>query len=171
MSDIIIGIDPGVSGALAVIHPTGYTSHDTPTVKVKVGKGMRTRYDLQEMVSLVKRILDNATSNDLTVECWLENVHAMPGQGVSSMFSMGRGLGNWEAIIATMRIPLNYVSPVRWKNTIMDGMGKEKDAAVLKAQQIFPLAVLRTERGRLLDGRAEALLIAEYGLRYGGNKT
>ena len=167
MADIIIGIDPGLSGAVGVVHPTGYTAHDTPILTVKVGKGYRHRYHLQEMISLLERIRSDAEHQDFTMECWLEDVHAMPGQGVSSMFSMGRGLGNWEAIVSTLKIPLYFVSPIRWKNKIMDGQGKKKSAAVLKAQQIFPNAVLRTERGRLLDGRAEALLIAEYGRRYG----
>lgn len=160
---VIIGIDPGLDGAVAVIHPKGIVIYDTPIIDVGIGKKIRRKYNLKEMVSIISAI----KLRDSFTECWIEDVHAMPGQGVTSMFSMGRGLGSWEAIVTALMIPLYFVSPVRWKKTIMDGMGKEKSAAVLKAQQIFPEACLKTPRGRLLDGRAEALLIAEYGRRYG----
>ncbi len=72
----------------------------------------------------------------------------------------------YEGIITALQMPLNYISPITWKKIVMAGQGKEKDAAVYKAQQLFPDAVLVTPRGRLLDGRAEALLIAWYGLNF-----
>jgi crossover junction endodeoxyribonuclease RuvC len=163
---VIIGIDPGLSGAIGVITPLAYAVHDVPTLEVRAGKKKRNRYNLAEMVRLLKQIRDEAHLNNYPVELWLEDVHAMPGQGVTSMFSMGRGLGNWEMASIALEIPLNYISPITWKKAIMAGQGKEKDAAVYRAQQLFPSAVLTGPKGGLLDGRAEALLIAEYGRRF-----
>lgn len=156
-----IGIDPGLSGAIAVITPTFYAVHDIPTLEVKSGKKCRHRYNVSEIVKMLTQIRGGSRS----IEVWLEEVHSMPGQGVTSMFSMGRGLGMYEGIVSALSMQLNYISPVTWKKKMLDGQGKEKDASVYKAQQLFPLAQLVTPRGRLLDGRAEALLIAEYGRR------
>ena len=166
VSKTIIGIDPGLSGAIAVITPIAYTVHDIPILEIKNGKKVKKRYNVAEVKRIIQQVRDESHLNMLPVEVWLEDVHAMPGQGVTSMFSMGRGLGMYEGVITTLDIPLNYVSPVTWKKKIMAGQGKEKGAAVYKAQQLFPIAQLVTPRGRLLDGRAEALLIAEYGKRY-----
>lgn len=167
MNKVLIGIDPGLSGAIAILHPIAYTTHDIPVLEVKRGKKTKRRYNVAEIVRILKRVRDESHVQQYPVEVWLEDVHAMPRQGVTSMFSMGRGLGMYEGIITSLEIPLNYISPVIWKRKIMEGQGKEKGAAVYKAQQLFPSAILTTPRGRLIDGRAEALLIAEYGRRFG----
>ena len=167
MNRTIIGIDPGLSGGIAVLTPIAYTVHDIPTIQVVKGKKKKNRYNVAEIVRMMKQVRDEAHLALTSVEVWLELVHAMPGQGVTSMFSMGQGLGMYEGVITSLEIPLNYISPVTWKKKIMEGQGKEKGAAVYKAQQLFPMAQLVTPRGRLIDGRAEALLIAEYGKRFG----
>lgn len=169
MNKVLIGVDPGLDGAIAVLHPLAYTTHDIPVLQVKAGKKVRRRYNVAELVRIFRQVRDESHIQKYPVEVWLENVHAMPGQGVTSMFNMGRGLGMYEGIITSLEMPLNYISPVTWKRKIMAGQGREKGAAVYKAQQLFPSAVLTTPRGRKLDGRAEALLIAEYGKRFGSN--
>jgi crossover junction endodeoxyribonuclease RuvC len=166
MNKVIIGIDPGLNGAIAVITPEAYAVHDIPVLEVKKGKSVKRRYNAVEIARIIKTVLTNAAVKNQNVEVWLEDVHAMPGQGVTSMFSMGRGLGIYEGIVSAIGLPLQYISPITWKKKVMNGQGKEKDAAVYKAQQLFPNAVLTTPRGRLLDGRAEALLIAYYGMKY-----
>ena len=168
MNKTIIGIDPGLSGAIAVIiNDRTYTAHDVPILEVKNGKKIKCRYNVAAICQLLRQVRDEAHINLVPVEVWLEDVHAMSGQGVTSMFSMGRGLGMYEGIVTSLEMSLNYISPVTWKRKVMDGQGKEKDAAVYKAQQLFPAAQLVTPRGRLLDGRAEALLIAHYGKTFG----
>lgn len=157
----VIGIDPGLSGAIAVVTDDSYFVFDPITLEVKSGKKIRHRYNVAAMVAVFKGFILNYGC----CEAWLEDVHAMPGQGVSSMFSMGRGLGTYEGIITALGIPLNFVTPQAWKKCMLAGQGKEKDASVYKAQQLFPNAELVTKRGRALDGRAEALLIAEFGRR------
>ena len=160
-----IGIDPGLSGAIAVITDYAQAIHDAPTLEIKSGKKIRHRYNVAEIVRILKQVRDESHLKLIPVEVWLEDVHAMPGQGVTSMFSMGRGLGMYEGIVQALEMPLNFISPITWKKKMMDGQGKEKSAAVYRAQQLFPNAQLTTARGRLLDGRAESLLIAEYGRR------
>ena len=87
----------------------------------------------------------------------------MPGQGVRSMFTMGYGVGVWTGLLVGLLLPYNRVTPQRWKKLMMDGIAaKDKDASRHRAQQLFPLADLRLKKH---DGRAEALLIAEYGHR------
>lgn len=171
---VFIGIDPGLSGGIAVITPQAYTVHDMPTMQIGNGRKrnattgkmvdkVKNKYHITEIIRILTQVRDYAHEKGWPVEVWLENVHAMPGQGVTSMFSMGEGLGILQTIPICLQMPLNFISPVTWKRKIMAGQGKEKDAAVFKAQQIFPMAVLKTRRGRLLDGRAEALLIAHFG--------
>jgi len=166
MNRVFIGIDPGLSGGIAVITPEAYTTFDVPVLVVVKGKTKKNRYNSVEISRIFRSVMQGAAAKEYTVQVWLEDVHAMPGQGVTSMFSMGRGLGIYEGIISALGLPLNYISPITWKKKVMCGQGKEKDAAVYKAQQLFPNAVLTTPRGRLLDGRAEALLIAFYGKNY-----
>lgn len=70
----------------------------------------------------------------------------------------------WKGIIAAYRLPLELPSPQRWKKEMMADMGKDKDASRLRAIQLFPVVANRLDRKKD-DGRAEALLLAEYGRR------
>jgi crossover junction endodeoxyribonuclease RuvC len=153
------GIDPGKDGAVAIISSSGrVTIVDTPTVST--GKGSRQAYDESAMA----KILFRAVEENGGCVFALEQVHSMPGQGVSSMFSMGEGFGLWKGILAALRVPWTLVTPQRWKGALMDGQAKEKAASALVAGRLFPAVAgeLAGPRGRVLDGRADALLIAEY---------
>ena len=160
----IIGIDPGLTGAVAVL-PEGLF-FDTPVASVK--KGGKKVYLVAEMVALF--LVYRASEVPDRAHVYIEDVHAMPGQGVSSTFSFGRGYGLWEGIVAALGIPYTLVSPVRWKRAMMDGMGKEKGASRIRAGQLFPRFIGQLTRVKD-HGRADALLIAEYGRRQqGGSK-
>ena len=156
-----IGIDPGLDGAVAIISANGTIDiADTPTVNVGKGKKVRREHVPAQMVDILRPYLH---CNPVAA---LENVHAMPRQGVRSMFSMGKGMGLWLGILAGLGIPYDLVQPTRWKAAMMDGQGKEKDASRFRAQQLF--SQLASELRRKKDhGRAEALLIAEYRRRLG----
>lgn len=167
---IYIGIDPGLSGAMAVIDDTAEFPEnprvqvfDTPTLIVAGDKNKRV-YNKVAMAQLLQPysiLLGAINAQSLVV---LESVHAMPKQGVTSSFSFGRGLGIWEGIIAALSLPLEMPSPQRWKKEMMADQGKDKDAARYKAMSLFPSL---TEQLKLVkhDGRAEALLMAEYARR------
>jgi len=88
----------------------------------------------------------------------IEASQAMPGQGVRSMWTTGYGYGLWLGILAALQLPYTPVRPVVWKKAV--GLGKDKEQARLRAQQLFPAADLRRKRDH---GRAEALLLAWYG--------
>ena len=82
----------------------------------------------------------------------------MPGQGVRSMFTCGYGYGLWLGILAALQMPYTPIRPVVWKKAL--GLGKDKEAARLRAQQLFPSADLRLRKHH---GRAESLLLPHYG--------
>lgn len=177
-----LGIDPGLDGALAVISLTVKNGRtittrdvfDTPTLVVGRGRSHRRDYQLAEMAKLLQSVSNLSWADHLAVRhqkpgsrCFastschaaLEAVHAMPGQGVRSMFMMGRGVGLWEGLLAGLWIPYDRIPPQRWKRRMLDGMGRDKDASRLRAQQLFPAVELSLKRHH---GRAEALLLAEY---------
>lgn len=173
----IFGIDPGLTGAIGFICGNSNGVFDMPTLTIK-GKKTRSRktgkltvktkniYD----ITAVKRILldfkRHAESMNEQIEGWIEKSQAMPDQGGVSNFNYGFGFGVLQAVTTCCEIPFQLVHPRTWKNKIMFGQGKEKDASVFKAQQLFPLLEFRGPRGGLLHGRAEAMLIAEYGRTY-----
>jgi len=155
---MVLGIDPGLSGAMALLTAGGDLDvWDMPTLQIDRNGKQKRELDL---ACLVTSIRDAGAT-----ECWFEKVGAMPGQGVSSMFAFGRAVGQVEAAIAACGIPISYVTPQAWKRQLSVPTGK--DAARLRASQLMP--AYATE-WRLVkhDGRAEAALIALYGLLHGG---
>lgn len=155
-----IGIDPGLSGAVAIIKEDGTAAViDTPTTQVKSGKKNKNLY----VESLMADIFREYAGTNVTVS--LEKAQSMPKQGVASTFSTGEGYGLWRGILAALQIPYTIVTPQKWKKAMMSGMGKEKSASCYRAQQLFPSVELFGPEGGAKDGRGDALLIAEYGRR------
>ena len=93
----------------------------------------------------------------------IEEAQAMPGQGTRSMFTVGLGMGTWLGILGTLGLPYTRVRPHAWKRML--GLGKDKEQARLRAQQLFPGAGLRPEKDH---GRAESLLLAYWGRQHLG---
>lgn len=167
---IHIGIDPGVTGAVAELNSLtrGVRFFDTPTVQVKSGKSMKNMLNPPECVALLKRL-----SVYGEVMATIEKVSPMPSipvmgerrsMGVTSAFNFGKGYGIWIGILSALGIPFEEVHPLTWKKTMMADMGKEKDASRVKAMQIYPdtAADLTLKKHH---GRADALLLAEFGRR------
>ena len=154
----VLGIDPGLDGAVALLTESRAQVWDSPVLNVGPGGKVRREHDVAGMVRLLTHALSSVAG---PVHVAIESVHAMPGQGVRSMFSMGKGMGVWLGILAALSLSYNLVTPQRWKKAMLDGMGKEKDAARFRALQLFP--ALSDQLARKKDhGRAEALLLAEY---------
>ena len=173
---IHIGIDPGLSGAIGIITPEMYAVYDMPTLTIegkkrknkttgKISVKKRRVYDINEVKRLLTQFKLMSNEIHYKIEMWLEDIHPMPGEGSMGAFSLGKSIMLWEASASWAEIPLEKISPIKWKNKIMSGMLKSKDASVVKASQLFPQCNFRGPRGGLLDGRAEALLITEYGRR------
>lgn len=155
---VLVGVDPGISGAVAVLRGMEVEFYDTPTLTLKTGKSIKHAIDAQACADLLRKI-----DPDFLV---IEKVWAMPGaggaaMGVSSAFNFGMGFGIWLGIIVALQIPHEQVPPNTWKKALMEGMGKEKDASRQRAMQLFPKTA--KDLTRVKDhGRADALLIAHY---------
>lgn len=157
---IILGIDPGLTGCVAVIDGDKVSFYDTPITQVKKSGKMKSEYLPSEMAQIFSKL---SLFSPSTTHCFIEKVHSMPGQGSVSGFGFGFGFGLWVGILAALKIPYTLVTPQAWKKELMFGMA-DKDAARIRAQELFPQAV--GELSRKMDiGRADALLIAEFGRR------
>jgi hypothetical protein len=167
MAKIFIGCDTGLKGAIGFIFPDGtYDVYDIPTLQIKKGKKIKNVIDAESLKIDFDNILDNSNFNDNNeIEVWLEATHAMPKQGTVAMWSMGYVFGIIEMLFVCNGLYINKVSPQRWKKEVIFGAGSNKLISVQKAEELFPKCEFRTKRGRILDGRAESLLIAEYGKR------
>lgn len=151
---MILGIDPGAKGALAFFDPDKGTLDvlDTPTVEVKRGAKTKTEISPQMVFAIIRA--RNPT------HAVIEKVGAMPGQGVSSMFQFGRGVGMYEGIIAALEIPLTYVAPQTWQKSLACREGKDGNRA--RAAELYP-AYANAFAKKRDDGRADAALIAYWG--------
>ena len=166
---LTLGIDPGLSGACAILHDDSMVPEvfDLPTLEVIRNKKRRREYQIASLVSSLTLHIGNRMSETGEVHAYVERSQAMPfmlhgrTQGVTSSFSMGRGLGILEGVLSALNIPYTLVAPATWKRAMLGGKVKQaKEASRLRAQQLFPGADLSKKRDH---GKAEALLIAQYG--------
>ena len=159
MSKYSIGIDPGLSGAIAIISTESLKIFDMPTMTVeRNGKAKR-----QVSASELAEMLYLYSGRDCHVYC--ERVGAMAGQGVTSVFSFGRSFGMIEGILAAFKMPVTFVPPATWVKAV--GRGQGKDASRARAMELFPSDQDQFKRVKD-DGRADAALIAHWGSRHAG---
>ena len=153
---IILGIDPGQTGAIAVLHDGEIKQViDMPTTARLHGKGQQV--DAYTLTSE----LQAAASGHNQRQAIIEAVSAMPGQGVSSTFRFGEALGIVLGVLGALQIPVSWATPVRWKKSA--GLyGKDKDAARTLALQLHPEAADMLTRKKDI-GRADAICIAHFG--------
>lgn len=165
---LIIGVDSGLSGAIAFMHVNStnkaldITVYVTPVIEVKKNNKKRREYVDTQIRDLIVDEMD-AVVGPLSVCMVVEKVHAMPGNGIKQAFNFGVGYGLWRGLATGLNIPLHEVTPQAWKKEIMQGIS-DKDAARFKAQKLFP-QLSHEFKLKKDDGKAEALLIAEYGRR------
>jgi len=153
---IKIGIDPGITGAIAVIRADGSIgAWDMPIMTKVSGKGSEVN------AAGVADILREITAMPESVQAYLERVGAMPGQGSTSMFSFGKSAGKVEGVLATLSIPFMQPTPQSWKRRA-GALKKEKDFTRTLAIQLYPAYAELFERKKDV-GRADAVLIARYG--------
>jgi len=145
---LTIGIDPGLSGAIAILEHGNYHSiHDMPVV-LKGSGSVKNEVDAAGLASILLDF-DDARM------CVIERVNAMPKQGSSSTFSLGDSFGCARAVVASLGIGLTYVSPVTWKKHFK--LPSDKEASRALAIRLYPSAPLNLKKH--VD-RAEALLMA-----------
>ena len=150
-----LGIDPGACGALAFFDPDrdAMNVYDMPTHTVRTGGKNRQRIDMHELANIVKYYAPRG------VRGMIEEVSALPGQGVTSMFSFGKAAGAVEMALAALCIPYELVTPAVWKR-VMNVRG-DKDEARRQASRLMP-AHAKHWPLKKHDGRAEAALLAYY---------
>lgn len=146
----IIGIDPGLTGAIAVLHEDGTvrTVADMPTIADGTAKGAMLDYhELRPLLSSLG-----------AVHAYVEHQQVFPHDGKVGAFRLGRCYEGLLAALAMREVPYTAVRPLTWKDAF--GLrGKEKEAARALAQRWYPAVKL----GAKTAGRADALLIARYG--------
>lgn len=167
---LIMGIDPGVHGGIAVYDPVLNKPrgiHEMPSItpdfKYKT-KGMKTakqRRAKVDGVGLANVIEGWAPEIGF---CIIEDVHSMPSDGVVSAFSFGFSTGIIHGILASLKIPTFRVAPAVWKAQL-NLSGKNKNASRYLAQKLHPEWALHFEYSKD-DGKAEALLIAIFASRF-----
>jgi crossover junction endodeoxyribonuclease RuvC len=146
-----VGIDPGLSGAIAFITGTGaYAVHDIPIMAKGTGT-VKNEINANGMRQILQKTIT------LEPVAMLERVNAMPGQGVSSVFSLGDSFGACRSVLACTDIPTFYVTPTEWKKHFK--LTSDKEEARALAIKLYPQAELHLKKH--ID-RAEALLIATY---------
>lgn len=153
---IILGVDPGLSGALAFfdVGARSFTVHDMPAYRLARNGKARNELDLYE----IARLIDAAHVDS----AYVERVGSMPGQGVSSSFAFGKSAGAILGIISAYFIPIIEVAPVTWKRAMGIGSGAGKDASRALISRLHPAQSGLFSRVKD-DGRAEAALIALWG--------
>jgi crossover junction endodeoxyribonuclease RuvC len=161
----IIGIDPGVSGALAALDVSSgaLTVLDMPTLAA--GPKGRRAVDALGVVRALETLAAPRLLDGVEVVAVLEQVGVAPGEGPVGAFAFGRGVGVLEAALAALRIPAALAPPAVWKRALR--VPAAKDGAIAHASRLYPqhAHLFRGPRGGGLDGRAEALLLAVYGAR------
>lgn len=150
MAKRLIGIDPGVSGAMAVLTETGEL----------VATGFMPVYQAGKAKHVNAAALADFIRSHTVDFAAVEKVGAMPGQGVSSMFNFGHSAGVIEGVLAAVGIGYTLVTPQTWKRHFKL-LGKDKDASRTVAQQLYPSAPLSRKKD---CGVADAILLARYAI-------
>ncbi|MDA8260240.1 MAG: crossover junction endodeoxyribonuclease [Betaproteobacteria bacterium] len=152
---VIIGLDPGVSGAVGVLTESGkfVDVFDMPTVLANKSSN-RQMVNAYELANLLRSQLTNAPADVVAIT---EGVNAMPEQGVSSVFAFGKSYGILLGVLAALGISTHIVSPAKWKAYF--ALGREKDQSRELAQRMWPAAPLGLKKHH---NRAEALMLARY---------
>ena len=151
----IIGIDPGLSGAIAILENNKVLNlFDMPVMS----EGKKNKRQLNSAL-LTKLIKDSITNNE-EVTVVVEQVNAMPGQGVTSMFNFGQTFGAIKGICAALELPIFFVRPSKWKKHF-ELINSSKDSSRTKAIEMYPL--LSSELSKKKDvNKSDAILIARF---------
>jgi len=154
---IIIGIDPGITGAICFFEDGELKDViDMPTMAS--GNKNKKQINGSQIFNEISLRIQNHKSENINVV--VEQVSAMPGQGVTSMFNFGQSFGILKGICSAMHLPVYYVRPAKWKK-YFNLINSEKDASRTRAIEIFPYFSSQLSKKKD-NNKADAILIASF---------
>ena len=153
---LIIGIDPGISGSICFFEDGKIIELIEMPVMTEGKKNKKQVNGAQIYNEFLKRI----NEKDDQIRVVIEQVSAMPGQGVTSMFNFGQSFGILKGICSAMQLPMFFVRPAKWKK-YFNLINSQKDASRTRAIEIFPY--FSTQLSKKKDSnKADAILIASF---------
>jgi crossover junction endodeoxyribonuclease RuvC len=153
---LIIGIDPGISGSICFFKDGKILEVIEMPVMTEGKKNKKQVNGAQIYNEFLKRV--NKKEDEIRVV--IEQVSAMPGQGVTSMFNFGQSFGILKGICSAMQLPMFFVRPAKWKK-YFNLINSQKDASRTRAIEIFPY--FSTQLSKKKDSnKADAILIASF---------
>ncbi len=151
----LIGIDPGLSGAIAILE-------DKKVIKLLdmpiMAEGKKNKRQLNS-AQLVTIISENIKANE-EVAVVVEQVNAMPGQGVTSMFNFGQTFGAIKGVCAALNLPIFFVRPSKWKK-YFELINSSKDSSRTKAIEMYPSISSQLSKKKDVN-KSDAILIARF---------
>ena len=154
---LVIGIDPGISGSICFFQDgkiIDVVEMPTMTEGKKNKKQVNGSQICNEISERIKKI------DKKNIKVIIEQVSAMPGQGVTSMFNFGQSYGILKGICSAMQLPMYFVRPTKWKK-YFNLINSEKDASRTRAIEIFPYFSPKLSRKKD-SNKADAILIASF---------
>ena len=154
---LIIGIDPGISGAICFFE-NGEVKEILDIPNMADGKKNKRQINGPQIYNEISKRIINIPKKEVVVV--IEQVSAMPGQGVTSMFNFGQSFGVLKGICSAMQLSMHFVRPAKWKK-YFNLIKTEKDASRTKVIEIFPY--ISSQLSRKKDSnKADAILIASF---------
>tara|TARA_A100001011_G_scaffold363412_1_gene413298 strand:+ start:1988 stop:2482 length:495 start_codon:yes stop_codon:yes gene_type:complete len=154
---LIIGIDPGISGSICFFED-GVIKDVIEMPTMTDGKKNKKQVNGSQIFNEISERIKKTDKRNIKVV--IEQVSAMPGQGVTSMFNFGQSFGILKGICSAMRLSMYFVRPAKWKK-YFNLINSEKDASRTRAIEIFPY--FSTKLSRKKDSnKADAILIASF---------
>ena len=154
---LVIGIDPGISGSICFLQDGKIIDVIEMPTMIEGKKIKNKEMDLKFLIEISERI-KKLDKNDTRVI--IEQVSAMPGQGVTSMFNFGQSFGILKGICSAMQLPMYFVRPAKWKK-YFNLINSEKDASRTRAIEIFPYFSSQLSKKKD-SNKADAILIASF---------
>ena len=154
---LIIGIDPGISGSICFFQD-GKIVEVVEMPTMTEGKKNKKQVNGSQIFNEISEKIKKLDRKEIKVV--IEQVSAMPGQGVTSMFNFGQSFGILKGICSAMQLPMYFVRPAKWKK-YFNLINSEKDASRTRAIEIFPYFSSQLSRKKD-SNKADAILIASF---------
>ena len=154
---LIIGIDPGISGSICFLND-GKILDVVEMPTMTEGKKNKRQANGSQIYNEISKRINKIENQEIRVV--IEQVSAMPGQGVTSMFNFGQSFGILKGLCSAMQLPVYFVRPAKWKK-YFNLINSEKDASRTRAIEIFPYFSSQLSKKKD-SNKAEAILIASF---------